>query len=112
MPVYVAETDRQAREEAEASTMHFFRAISTALKTSETRQAVAERLKEISYEDVLREQVIYGSPGEVADRLLALREDLGFSGFSAWMNCGGQLPSERVLTSMRLFAERVIPRLT
>jgi hypothetical protein len=41
-----------------------------------------------------------------------LREDLGFSGFSGWMNCGGHIPNERVLTSMRLFAERVIPRLT
>lgn len=112
MPVYVAETDRQAQDEARASTMHFFRAISVALRTSETRQVTAERLGEISYEDVLREQVLYGSPEAVADRLLALRDDLGFSDFSGWMNCGGQIPHERVLTSMRLFAERTIPRLT
>ncbi len=112
MPVYVAEGERQAREEAEASTMHFFRAISEALKKSETRQASAERLGEISYEDVLREQAIYGSPEAVADRLLALREELRFSSLSAWMNCGSQIPHERVLTSMRLFAERVAPRLT
>ena len=111
MPVYVAATERQAREEAEASTMHFFRAISEALKKSETRQASAERLGEISYEDVLREQAIYGSPEAVADRLLALREELRFSSLSAWMNCGSQIPHERVLTSMRLFAERVAPRL-
>jgi len=112
MPVYVAATDRQAREEAEASTMHFFRTISEALKKSETRRATAERLGEISYEDVLREQAIYGSPESVADRLLALREELRFSSLSAWMNCGSQIPHERVLTSMRLFAERVAPRLT
>jgi alkanesulfonate monooxygenase SsuD/methylene tetrahydromethanopterin reductase-like flavin-dependent oxidoreductase (luciferase family) len=111
LPVYVADTDRRAREEAEASTMHFFRAISQALKKSETQQATAKRLAEISYADVLREQVIYGSPEAVADRLLALREDLRFSSLSGWMNCGGQIPSERVLTSIRLFAERVIPLL-
>ena len=111
MPVYVAATERQAREEAEASTMHFFRTISEALKKSETRRATAERLGEISYEDVLREQAIYGSPESVADRLLALREELRFSSLSAWMNCGSQIPHERVLTSMRLFAERVAPRL-
>ncbi len=111
MPVYVAATDQQAREEAEASTMHFFRTISEALKKSETRRATAERLGEISYEDVLREQAIYGSPEAVADRLLALREELRFSSLSAWMNCGSQIPHERVLTSMRLFAERVAPRL-
>jgi Luciferase-like monooxygenase len=34
-----------------------------------------------------------------------------FSRRSTWMNCGGQIPGERVLTSMRLFAEQVIPRL-
>jgi hypothetical protein len=28
------------------------------------------------------------------------------------MNVGGQIPHERVLTSMRLFAERVAPRLS
>ncbi len=112
IPVYVAATERQAREEAEASTMHFFRAIGEALKASETRQANGDRLAEISYADVLREQVIYGAPEAVADRLLALRGELRFSSLSAWMNCGGQIPHERVLTSMRLFAERVIPRLT
>lgn len=111
LPVYVAETDQRARAEAETSTMHFFRAISQALKKSETQKATAERLEKISYADVLREQVIYGSPDAVADRLLALREDLHLSSLSAWMNCGGQIPHERVLASMRLFAERVIPRL-
>jgi alkanesulfonate monooxygenase SsuD/methylene tetrahydromethanopterin reductase-like flavin-dependent oxidoreductase (luciferase family) len=111
MPVYVAETDRQARDEARASTMHFFRTISQALRTSESRQGTAERLRDISYEDVLQEQVVYGSPESVADRLLALRETLGFSSLSGWMNCGGQIPHERVLTSMRLFAERTLPRL-
>ena len=111
MPVYVAATERQAREEAEASTMHFFRTISEALKKLETRRATAERLGEISYEDVLREQAIYGSPESVGDRLLALREELRFASLSAWMNCGSQIPHQRVLTSMRLFAERVAPRL-
>jgi len=52
-----------------------------------------------------------GSPEAVADRLIELREALGFSSFSGWMNPGGQIPNERVTRSMRLFAERVIPRL-
>jgi alkanesulfonate monooxygenase SsuD/methylene tetrahydromethanopterin reductase-like flavin-dependent oxidoreductase (luciferase family) len=118
MPVYVAETARRARDEPEASTMHFYRAISEALKQTggavaadESRLARAARLGELTYDDVLREQAVYGTPEAVADRILALREELGFSSFSAWMNVGGQIPNERVLTSMRLFAERVIPRL-
>ena len=47
----------------------------------------------------------------MADRLIGLREALGFSSFSGWMNPGGHIPNERVTRSMRLFAERVIPRL-
>ncbi len=119
IPVYVAETATKAREEPEASTMHFFRAISQALRksdgagasTAEARAGRAERLAEISYDDVLREQAVYGTPEAVADRLLELREQLGFSSVSAWMNAGGQIPHERVINSMRLFADRVIPRL-
>src|SRR5438093_682920 len=120
MPVYVAATERQAREEPEASTMHFFRAISEALKksdgtagqTDEARSARAGRLAELTYADVLSEQAVFGTPEAVVDRLLELREALGFSSLSAWMNPGGQIPHERVLASMRLFAERVAPRLT
>lgn len=118
MPVYVAETDRQAREEAEASTMHFYRVIARALEaadarssTPETREGRAQRLGSLSYDDVLREHAIYGSPEHVADRLLALREEIGFSSFSAWMNPGGWISDAGVTRSMRLFAERVVPRL-
>jgi len=119
IPVYVAETDRQARDEAEASTMHFFRAIARALRrsdgasteTAEAREGRAERLAEISYDEALRERAVYGSPESVTDRLLELRETLDYSSLSVWMNAGGQIPHERVIRSMRLFTERVAPRL-
>jgi alkanesulfonate monooxygenase SsuD/methylene tetrahydromethanopterin reductase-like flavin-dependent oxidoreductase (luciferase family) len=111
VPVYVAETAREAREDAEASTMHWFRAIARALADSPTRRADAARLARLSYDEVLGEQVVYGTPEAVAERLGALREELGFSSLSTWMNVGGQVPRERVLRSMRLFADRVAPRL-
>ena len=112
VPVYVAETARQAREEAETSTMHWFRTIGEALKRSPTRETAGERFANITYDEVLAELAVYGTPDAVAERLGALREELGFSSLSAWMNVGAQIPHERVLTSMRLFAERVAPRLT
>jgi alkanesulfonate monooxygenase SsuD/methylene tetrahydromethanopterin reductase-like flavin-dependent oxidoreductase (luciferase family) len=113
VPVYVGESARQAREEPEASTMHWFRSIAEALKHSATPQgrAQAERLAAVSYGEILGEQVVYGTPEAVVDRLRMLREELGFSSLSAWMNVGGQVPHARVLASMRLFAERVAPRL-
>jgi alkanesulfonate monooxygenase SsuD/methylene tetrahydromethanopterin reductase-like flavin-dependent oxidoreductase (luciferase family) len=78
---------------------------------STTRRAEAERLAAVTYEDILAEQVVNGTPEAVAERLAALRAELGFSTLSVWMNVGGLIPHERVLASMRLFAERVAPRL-
>ncbi len=68
-------------------------------------------LAEITYDEVLADYAVFGTPEAVADRLLALREQMGFTTLSLWMNPGGTIPNERVLTSMRLFAERVAPRL-
>jgi alkanesulfonate monooxygenase SsuD/methylene tetrahydromethanopterin reductase-like flavin-dependent oxidoreductase (luciferase family) len=111
VPVYVADTERRACEEAEASTMHFFRTIAEALAKSETRREDAARLGRMRYDEVLQELAVYGTPESVTDRLLELREALGYSTLSVWMNVGSLIPHERVLSSMRLFAERVIPRL-
>ena len=46
----------------------------------------------------------------VVDRLGVLREELGLSGILAEMNCGSQIPHERVLTSLQLLCEEVIPK--
>jgi len=77
---------------------------------AEAREVRANRLAEISYDEVLGEYAVFGTPEAVADRLLALREEMGFSTLSTWMNPGGQIPNERVLRSMRRFAERAAPR--
>ena len=114
VPVYVAETARRAREEPEASAMHFSRSIGKALAASQTttmRTEAGNRLIDISYDEVLEDFAVYGTPEAVADRLLELREALGHSTLSVWMNSGGQVPHARVLASMRLFADRVMPRL-
>jgi alkanesulfonate monooxygenase SsuD/methylene tetrahydromethanopterin reductase-like flavin-dependent oxidoreductase (luciferase family) len=111
VPVYLTEDGRRAREEAEASTMHFFRSIAEALGRGGTRREEAARLGRMTYDEILEELVVYGSPDAVTKRLLELREALGYTSLSVWMNVGGRIPHERVLASMRLFAERVIPRL-
>src|SRR5439155_1398210 len=75
------------------------------------RRAVGERIRRMSFDDVLREFAVYGTPESVIERLQALREALGYSKLCVWMNVGSRVPPERVLASMRLFAERVAPRL-
>jgi alkanesulfonate monooxygenase SsuD/methylene tetrahydromethanopterin reductase-like flavin-dependent oxidoreductase (luciferase family) len=113
VPVYVAEEGEAAREEPRESMMFFLRSIGEMLATGTTQRAEdGRRLLSIPYEDVLKELAVYGTPEFVADRLLELRETLGYSRLALWMNSGGQVPHARVMRSMRLFAERVIPKLT
>ena len=45
------------------------------------------------------------------DRLGSAVQELGLSGVIAEMNVGGGVPKERVLNSLRLFGERVVPQL-
>ena len=120
MPVYVAETDEQAVSESEESTMSSYRRLAenfvrtasdAGANASEERAERGRRLANITYEDLLRDRVAYGGPESVADRIAGITEDLNLSGVIAEMNVGGQIPRERLLSSLRLFCQRVIPRL-
>jgi alkanesulfonate monooxygenase SsuD/methylene tetrahydromethanopterin reductase-like flavin-dependent oxidoreductase (luciferase family) len=118
-PVYVADTDREAREEPEESIMYFYRYLGERLEDSATRAGVQQgdlraargrRLQTISYDEALREKLIVGSPERVVDRLLGLKETLGLDGILCEMNCGTKIPHERVMKSLRLLCEKVSPR--
>ena len=69
-----------------------------------------QRLQAISYDDALRDKVVVGTPDMVIDRLTELREELGLDGILAEMNCGSLIPHERVMSSLRLLCEKVMPR--
>jgi alkanesulfonate monooxygenase SsuD/methylene tetrahydromethanopterin reductase-like flavin-dependent oxidoreductase (luciferase family) len=120
IPVYVAATAAQARSEPEDSTMRAYRRLAENMASSvgaagttvsEERAERAERLSHVTYEDVLRDRVAYGTPEMVVDRLRELRDQLGLSGVIAESNVGGRIPLDRVLNSIRLYALEVAPRL-
>jgi alkanesulfonate monooxygenase SsuD/methylene tetrahydromethanopterin reductase-like flavin-dependent oxidoreductase (luciferase family) len=120
IPAYVADTAAQARSEPEDSTMRSYRRLAenfassvgaTGTTTSEERAERAERLSSLTYDDVLRDRVAYGTPDMVVDRLSQLRDQLGLSGVIIESNVGGRIPLERVLHSIRLYAREVAPRL-
>jgi len=119
VPVYVAPTEERARSEPEESVMHFYRYLGQRIEESanmagaraiENRAERGQRLQSISYDEVLRSKIIVGTPAQVVDRLGELREQLGLSGILAEMNCGNRIPHERVLTSLQLLCEDVIPK--
>jgi len=54
---------------------------------------------------------LVGSPELVTDKLTRLYEDTGISKQLLWMNRGGAVPQDVILSSMELFAARVMPQL-
>src|SRR6185312_8921312 len=119
VPVYVAETERQARDEPEESIMNFFRYIGERVTQSaslagaraiEERAERGQRLQSVSYEEALRDKMIVGTPASVVDRLKELREILGLNGILAELNPGGLIPQARVMTALRLLCQEVMPR--
>ena len=118
VPVYIAATEQQAREEARESVMFFYRYLGARIEASATQEGArslemraerGQRLMSIDYDEALRSKIVVGTPAMVADRLAVLKESLGLSGILAEMNCGMRIPHEQVLNSLRLMCEQVMP---
>jgi alkanesulfonate monooxygenase SsuD/methylene tetrahydromethanopterin reductase-like flavin-dependent oxidoreductase (luciferase family) len=107
---YVAETADKAYTDPEASTMRQRRLVREALGQAGDQEAFERlrRLSDVRYDEVLQ-RVAYGTPEVVVERLQAYQEALGITGVSLDMNPGGQIPYERVVNSIRLLTEHVIP---
>ena len=62
-------------------------------------------------EKALEQAAICGDPEEVADKIRQHHEALGVTYFMGSFNRGG-IPHDRIVRSMRLFGEKVMPRFT
>jgi alkanesulfonate monooxygenase SsuD/methylene tetrahydromethanopterin reductase-like flavin-dependent oxidoreductase (luciferase family) len=119
VPVYVAETETQARDEPRESVMYFYRYLGERIEASavmegaraiENRAERGARLQSIDYDEVLRSKIIVGTPAMVADRLHQLQQELGLSGILAELNCGMRIPQEQVTNSLKLLCGQVMPQ--
>jgi alkanesulfonate monooxygenase SsuD/methylene tetrahydromethanopterin reductase-like flavin-dependent oxidoreductase (luciferase family) len=116
IPIYLAEGQRQAEEDPEPHVMYYYRVLGELLSGDfpESYQRYGEARKRVgtlTYAEIRQERAIFGDPAYCLERLHELREALGFQQLMAWMNIGG-MPHDKVLRSMQLFAERVLPALT
>lgn len=120
IPVYVSETLAGIYEAPQASTMRSYQRLArqfantsgaAGTTATEDRRERAESLSRVTYEDLLRDRLAYGTPDMVVERLATLRDTLGLSGVVIEPNVGGGVPREAVMRSLRLFAEEVAPRL-
>jgi alkanesulfonate monooxygenase SsuD/methylene tetrahydromethanopterin reductase-like flavin-dependent oxidoreductase (luciferase family) len=119
VPVYVAATEAQALSEPEESVMHFYRYLGQRIEESatlegaraiENRAERGQRLQTINYDEVLRSKIVVGTPAMVADRLAQLQEELGLAGILAEMNCGMRISHQRVLNSLQMMCQEVMPK--
>jgi alkanesulfonate monooxygenase SsuD/methylene tetrahydromethanopterin reductase-like flavin-dependent oxidoreductase (luciferase family) len=120
IPVYVAETMPQACAEPRESTMRSYQRLArqfartagaAGTTAAEERLARAVSLSQVSYDELLRDRLAYGTPEVVVERLKYLQEILGLSGLVIEPNVGGGIPREQVFQSLRLFAQEVVPKL-
>jgi alkanesulfonate monooxygenase SsuD/methylene tetrahydromethanopterin reductase-like flavin-dependent oxidoreductase (luciferase family) len=113
LTLHISDTDRQAQDEAEESIMSGYRTLSTRLENSPNRRRAAEAatVRTITYDEVMRDKVIIGSPETVADRLQELHDELGLDGILAELNFGALIPPEPMTRSLQLLCQEVMPRL-
>jgi alkanesulfonate monooxygenase SsuD/methylene tetrahydromethanopterin reductase-like flavin-dependent oxidoreductase (luciferase family) len=118
VPVYVSSTFEQAVDDTQDSIMGFYRQLGEQLEASareagaraiEQRDLRGRRLKSATFDEVLEEKVIVGTPEMVISRLRSISDELQLDGILAELNCGGQVPREGVLESLRLLCREVMP---
>ena len=116
--IYVADTDARALEEAKAAELWYqesFRRFVIPERIEDAHptlqpgfRAMADRLKSVTWEGLVRETLAFGSPDTVARHIEYMRS-IGVGQILCWMNFGG-LAQERIRRSMELFAHEVMPR--
>jgi alkanesulfonate monooxygenase SsuD/methylene tetrahydromethanopterin reductase-like flavin-dependent oxidoreductase (luciferase family) len=117
IPLYVAETAARAYSEPQESTLAAMHGLGERVAHSASRRgttgnwdAQAEHLQHMSYDDWLRDKVVYGTPDTVVSRLRQLRDELGLTQLLYEVNYGRQLPYELQLRNLRLINEQVMPQ--
>ena len=80
------------------------------VRAIENRAERGQRLQSITYDEALRDKLIVGTPEMVTDRIQKLKEELGLNGVLAELNCGSLIPHERVMKSLQLLCEKVMPQ--
>ena len=120
IPLYAGTTETAALEEPRESITYYFRRQAELTQAvvgragtgpAELRQAQARHLAELSYDQMLKTKVAFGTGKALIDRLTELREALALNGIVAELNPGGLIPAERVMRSLRILTHEVLPAL-
>ncbi len=118
IPVYAAGSEREALEEPRENITYFFQRhlelIRSGMGRADTgsagrRQAIAEQVGGLTYDEILKTRVAFGTAGHLVERLAEIRDDLGLSGIVAELNPGGLLSMEQMRRTLRILTQEVMP---
>jgi len=118
IPVYAGLTETSAREEPRDTITQFFRRHVELMRSTvgragagpaNVRATKADALERLSYDELLRTRVAFGTAPELIDRLKELREQLGLDGIVMEPNPAGLLPAEVANRTLRIIAHEVMP---
>lgn len=115
VPVYAAATQAAAIAEPRANIIYYFERQARLIAESSPKGGNAARantaatLSALSYDDILRDRVAFGTAERLVERLREWRAVLGIDGITAEMNAGGLLSEEQVKNSLRIITRDVMP---
>jgi alkanesulfonate monooxygenase SsuD/methylene tetrahydromethanopterin reductase-like flavin-dependent oxidoreductase (luciferase family) len=118
IPVYGAPTEKAATEEPRETITYYFKRQAELTRApigragtgpAERRQAQAQRLASLSYDEILTTKVAFGTAERLLDRFTQVKEELGVDGIAAELNPGGLLPQDREMRSLEIMTQRVMP---
>jgi alkanesulfonate monooxygenase SsuD/methylene tetrahydromethanopterin reductase-like flavin-dependent oxidoreductase (luciferase family) len=118
IPVYAAPTEKAATEEPHETITYYFRRQAELTRApigragtgpAERRAAQAQRLANLSYDEILTTKVAFGTGAGLIDRLTALKEELGVDGIAAELNPGGLLSTAQEMRSLKILTHEVMP---
>lgn len=115
--IYVDDNDERARQMGMEYSMRYGASLVTLGTPVQKGGQLAkdyEHYKEFGepgrlMRETRQELMLFGNPETIARKIEWMRDELGVRYVMCWMNMGG-LDRERVLRSMKLLAEEVIPR--
>jgi alkanesulfonate monooxygenase SsuD/methylene tetrahydromethanopterin reductase-like flavin-dependent oxidoreductase (luciferase family) len=118
IPVYAAPTAQAALDEPRETITYYFQRQADLTRAPlgragtgavQVRESQAARLSSLTYDDILKTKVAFGTADGLIDRLRGLREELGLTGIAAELNPGGLLPLAQEKRSLEILTKQVMP---
>jgi hypothetical protein len=117
-PVHIGATSAAARDAMRPGVMQYYKNLETIFSSLPDSYGdhlprlkyIRDTIADLPYDKFCRDQAVFGDASEVVDRLQRAKEEFGLSQIIGWFDQGAMLPRAEVERAMRLFAERVIPK--